>query len=245
VIVDEEEFTVRFVHPTVEQFLFERYNDPVGNALSVEACHKTMAAIATTYLSFAAFMTEVSTYRVPNIHVGSTPSKVITSTMASSRNAQNIALRLLKLKKRPDFDIGRTVAEELNANKQIEVVEYHFREYAKEYCLFHVMKFHSLGPHIKAFLPALIERSGPLRLSGGSEDTNFDHNYRAMILRAARDEHLELMRILLSRHDHYHDDGYGISLAVSQAICGGHREMIQLLREYSQSPSSSTLLTRG
>jgi hypothetical protein len=235
VVVDEEELTMRFVHPTVEQFLFERYNDPVGNALSVEACHKTMAEIATTYLSFAAFMTEVSTYRVPNIHVGSTPSKVITSTMASSRNAQNIALRLLKLKKRPDFDIGRTVAEELNANKQIEVVEYHFREYAKEYCLYHVMKFHSLGPHIKAFLPALIERSGPLRLSGCSEDTQFDHNYRAMILRAARDEHLELMRILLSRHDHYNDDGYGIYLAVSQAICGGHGEMIQLLREYPQS----------
>ena len=130
ITVDEEELTVRYVHPTVEQFLFERYTDYMGETVSIEQCHKTIAEMVTTYLSYGVFGTDVSTFRVPQIAVGSAPSKIISSTMTSSMSAQSIALKLLKLKKRPDFDIGRTVAEEMNADRQREVVEFYLRGYA-------------------------------------------------------------------------------------------------------------------
>jgi len=237
VIVDEEELTVRFVHPTVEQFLFERYLDLSGDSMSIDACHKTMAEVIVTYLNFGVFMTDISTFRIPHVNVGSTPSKVISSTMASSKSAQSIALRLLKLKKRSDFDIGRVIAEGLQADKesQSDTVEYHFYQYAKDHCFIHVTKSLPRGPHIKKLLPPLLVKVGTLnmRLDSGTfhpADIMQPHSvFSQGMVSTARNNDRELMELFLEANRSFTKSAQNIQLALSEAICMGLEDMIELL----------------
>ncbi|KAF1841078.1 uncharacterized protein K460DRAFT_247637, partial [Cucurbitaria berberidis CBS 394.84] len=129
-VVDEEERTVRSIHPSVEQFLLNRYKDSQGLNITMEGCHKTMADIIVTYLSYGVFGTELSTTRIPEVKVGSAPATIIQSTTASPMSAQSLALKLLKLRKRPDFDVGKTLAKELRNDQSPRVQEFNFHEYA-------------------------------------------------------------------------------------------------------------------
>ncbi|KAH8727678.1 hypothetical protein GQ44DRAFT_770237 [Phaeosphaeriaceae sp. PMI808] len=113
-VIEEEEHTVRFFHPTVKQFFLGRYVD----TQTIARCHSSMTEIIVTYLSYGIFETTVSTFRIPEIEVGSVPARIIDSTKVSSSSAQDLALRLLKRRKQPNISIGKTVAERTQVNYQ-------------------------------------------------------------------------------------------------------------------------------
>jgi len=230
VIIDEEELTVRLVHHTVLQYLFERYDDSSDGALSLESCHRSMVEIVTTYLSYGVFMTDISTFVVPRINVGLTPSKIISSTVGSSKSAQHIALRLLKLRKRADFDIGKTVAEGLQIDQQDEAVVFIFHHYAKENCLEHAIRAQKLGSQSQRLLFALLTKSdSPLVKFDGSSAEGVP-NYSSVTLLAVQNNAVDLMSLLLSVYrvteltpggDHFN--------FLSIAVCMGWEEMTYLI----------------
>jgi hypothetical protein len=162
--IEEEELTVRFVHPSVKDFLLRDYShvqsnqDSSGDAMSLEECHKTMANVIVTYLSYSVFDNQVSTLRNLQVAGGSTPAEVIATVTGTSRTAQSLALRLLAHRKRVDFDLGKVLASELDTGRPHDFV---FQRYAKQWFLDHVSSTGDLdvGIHMKALLPPLLERN--------------------------------------------------------------------------------------
>jgi ankyrin repeat domain-containing protein 50 len=110
-IVDEEEFTVRFVHHSVKQYVLSGFNNTNNITFTVETAQRTMADIVVTYLGYGVFETELSRTKVPQVMIQSAPSSVINATMGSSSTISSLAMKLLKSRKQPDFDICKTLAE--------------------------------------------------------------------------------------------------------------------------------------
>jgi hypothetical protein len=223
VIIEEEELTVRFVHPTVEVFLLERFTDSTGERLTMETCQKVMADIIVTYLSYEVFGTDVSTYLVPKVKVGSAPAKIISSTMQSSAGAQTLALKLLKLRKRTDFDMGKVLAEEIKSERRVEALEFHFQHYARPYCLQHVSKNRNLDPHITKLLPGIVEKSATNTITFG---LGFE--------KAIEENNVAMARILLSSDQVARDvndinlPGYPMDNPLSLSLCKGQEQMLEL-----------------
>jgi hypothetical protein len=144
VIVDEEELTARLVHHSVKQFLLARSDDIVSPPSSIPfteySANRKMAEIIVTYLNYSVFHTQISRTVVPQMSIGSAPSKVIRSALSPPSNARSLALKLLKSKRQPDFNIGNTV-------HSLSKARYHgtprtmsgfwFSSYAKSYWIKH------------------------------------------------------------------------------------------------------------
>jgi hypothetical protein len=138
VTVDEEELTIRLVHHSVKQFLLGGFKDSTNIAFTIDSAKKKMADIIVTYLSYGVFGTQLSTVVVPQIMTGSAPSRIIHSTLDSSSSVRSLALKLLKSRKRPDYDIGKALAETRKLFSRCSVDEFHFYAYAKSYWLQHI-----------------------------------------------------------------------------------------------------------
>ncbi|XXH05855.1 hypothetical protein Hte_012295 [Hypoxylon texense] len=104
-IVDEELSTVHFIHSSVKQFLLGHFGDNKGFGSGLEAANVEMARIVVTYLHYDIFSTQISTRVASSIPANQVPQSIISSTMSSSNLPSSIALRLLKLRKAPDFDL--------------------------------------------------------------------------------------------------------------------------------------------
>ena len=76
---------------------------------------------------------------VPQIITTLALSQIIRLTLDSSSSVRSIALKLLKSRKQPDFDIGRTVTETSRLFSTRLVDEFHFYSYAKSYWLRHIL----------------------------------------------------------------------------------------------------------
>ncbi|KAF1958658.1 hypothetical protein CC80DRAFT_558094, partial [Byssothecium circinans] len=155
VTINEEELTVGLVHSSVQTFILDGYQNSRGHTINMSTAQETMADILVTYLSYNIFRTEVSKARVPELPVQSMPSGIINSSTKSTKAAGKLALRLLKARKQPSFDMGKTLAGALGTNQVVQ--EHHLLIYAKSYCLQHVQKY-ALSPHVTQLLPGLIRR---------------------------------------------------------------------------------------
>jgi ankyrin repeat domain-containing protein 50 len=124
------------VHPSVKQFLSE-FKDLANIPITVDSANKTMADIIVTYLNYGIFQPQLSTKVVPQIMTASVPSQIIRSTLDSSSNVRIIALKLLKSRKKPGYDIRKTLAETSKLSSPRSVDEFHFYSYAKSYWLPH------------------------------------------------------------------------------------------------------------
>lgn len=247
VIVDEEELTVRFVHHTVQQFLLETYRDSMDQPMSIAACHKTMAELTATYLSYGIFTTHVSTLRIPQINVGSTPTRVIQSTMASSKRTQEIALKLLRVKKRRDIDIGNILAKELWSDRESEALRFDFHHYAKKHCFLHVTKTQAGSDHIKELLPQLLkdieisQQTPVLRKTQNSVFMVLHHRsayVRAMTI-AAEANNVNVLRMLLGLSEEVHDIWYIKAVLQNDAVCSGFEDVVHLLSHKDSGTLSS------
>jgi hypothetical protein len=183
--VDEEELTVRLVHPSVEQFLYQ--NTSFDTMLSIDVCHRTMAAIVVTYLNYGVFETALSTFRIPDMQVGSAPATIITSTMSPSGNARSLALKLLKHRKRTDFNMASKLAE-FDTRRRPETFEYHLRLYAETYCLHHVAMGLDVTPRMERLLIRLLD--------GGRIDVNAGTPEHTPMWEAVRFGNVDLVSII-------------------------------------------------
>jgi ankyrin repeat domain-containing protein 50 len=137
VTVNEEELTIRLIHHSVKQFLLSWFKDLTDITFTMGSANRRMADIIVTYLSYGIFETQLSTVVVPQIMTGSAPSRIISSTMDPSSNVRSLALKLLKFRKQPNYDISKTLAEARKHFQSSSVDEFHFYSYAKSYWLPH------------------------------------------------------------------------------------------------------------
>jgi hypothetical protein len=129
VIVDEEELTVRFVHDSFRQFLMGSGTGSAEYHFGEQHANRVMGERIITYLSYGIFETQVSRSVIPKLPVKEVPSTVLASVFAESSSVKDIAMSLLKSRKRPDFDIGKTLAE-ASAQGERKLEDFHFYHYA-------------------------------------------------------------------------------------------------------------------
>ena len=158
VIVDEEELTVRLVHHSVKQFLLTGFNTSTSIGFTTAEAHRTMRDIIITYLNYGVFETQLSTIVVPQIMTGSAPSKIIRSTLDSSSSVRNLALKLLKSKGAPNYDVGQTLVEASKIFNSRPVDEFHFYSYAKSCWQQHILCKLELEPVINNLLFQLLKK---------------------------------------------------------------------------------------
>jgi ankyrin repeat domain-containing protein 50 len=192
VTVDEEELTIRLVHHSVKQFLLSEFKDSTNIAFTVASAKRKMADIIVTYLNYGVFETQLSTVVVPQIMTGSAPSRIIRSTLDSSSSVQSLALKLLKSRKRPDYDIGKTLAESSKLFSHRLVGEFHFYAYAKSYWPQYVFCISEQEPIMYNLLLRLFE--------GKAVNTNAtDEDGQTPLLWAAQKGHEAAVKLLLER----------------------------------------------
>jgi hypothetical protein len=239
--VDEEESTVRFVHPSVQEFFLQPrrqfHADGSQKALrddavvTMEDCHQTMADIIVTYLSYGVFDTRVSTSRVPVIEVGATPSMAIRSVTEGSQKVQSLALKLLAHRKRLDFDIGKTLAEDIAVRNSRKRHEFPFLKYAQKWCFNHVLAIKSEAPgtFVKELFPAILDQLGHTVISESESVTALmmaiEHNNKWLL------ELLAAMPNFSSDHLFQHQcHGEPIIYnLVSYALCNGNERAVKIL----------------
>jgi hypothetical protein len=139
-VVDEEESTVRVLHHSFKQYLLNGSIGANNASFSLQEAQRTLADIVVTYLGYGVFDTKLSASRVRPVIVQSAPTKVMqtVTTAGSSGTTLNLALKLLKFRKQPDFDMSKTLAESNRSPKLRPISEFPFHTYAKSYWQYHV-----------------------------------------------------------------------------------------------------------
>jgi hypothetical protein len=139
IVVDKKELTVRLVHYSVKQFLLNGFKDLSNIAFTIDSAKRKMADIIITYLSYGVFETQLSFMVVPQIMTGSAPFRIIRSTLDFLSSVRSLALKLLKSRKQPNYNISKTLAETNKLSNPRLVDEFHFFSYAKSYWLQHIL----------------------------------------------------------------------------------------------------------
>jgi ankyrin repeat protein len=116
-----------------------------------------MRDIIVTYLNYGIFETQLSTTVVPQIMTGSAPSKIIRSTLDSG-SVRNLALKLLKSKRAPNYDAGQILAEASKLFNSRSVDEFQFYSYAKSCWQQHILCTLELEPVINNLLLRLLKK---------------------------------------------------------------------------------------
>jgi hypothetical protein len=234
IVIEEEELTIRFVHPSVQDFLFQCYEGFGNTDMVFEECNETMADVIVTYLSYGVFDTQISRFRVPQMEVGTAPSRIIESITAVSKNAQNLALKLLHYRKHLDFDIGRILAEHTVDKHTHNNNDFMFVHYARHWCLELVSAIRSrpLSLHVTNLLPPLLDRNA----NNISSELAPQEAYKM----AVENNNEGLLNFLLqsssrkflnsSFHHQWHGE-YTETTPICLAVCKGFKRMIKMLAE--------------
>jgi len=110
--VDEEESTVRVIHHSVKQYILHGLDGmKLMGFFSVGRAHGTLADIIVTYLGYGVFETQLERNHARPILAQAVPSTVMRNTMGGSSSARQLAMKLLKSRNQPAFDLSKTVAE--------------------------------------------------------------------------------------------------------------------------------------
>ncbi|ERF72836.1 hypothetical protein EPUS_04271 [Endocarpon pusillum Z07020] len=223
VTVDEEELTVRLVHHSVKQFLLDGFKDSTNISFTMDSAETKMADIIVTYLNYGVFETQLSTLVVPQIMTGLVPSRIICSTLDSSNSVRSLALKLLKFSKRPDYDIGKTLAETSTLFSSRSVDDFHFYAYAKLYWLQHIGYISEHEPGMYDLLLRLFR--------GNAVNTNVtDEDGQTPLSSAANKGHDAVVKALLDsgRVDPNQRDLTG-QTPLSSAAKNGHEAVVREL----------------
>jgi hypothetical protein len=252
IYVDEEDFAVRFVHPSVREYFVRACVlevTPVSDRAeddTIAACHRAMADVIVTYLSYGIFDSRVSSYRVPQIDGGKATSRVMQSAFESSKNVQSLALKLLSRKAQPNFDIGRTLSDCMVSNKAYKIDEFLFVHYAGRWCLDHVCAAHRIyyGQHIPSLLPSLLERN--------AHDDKSKLSPNLAFFKAVEENNEHFLSLLLGSSVHTFFDsnivgpyqGQNITHSpTSLAVCKGHEQLVDMLQERFPYQDSDSILS--
>ncbi|CZR58343.1 uncharacterized protein PAC_08235 [Phialocephala subalpina] len=223
VIVDEEELTVRLVHHSIKQFLLTGFNVSTNIGFTTADANKTMADIIVTYLNYGIFETQLSTAVVPRIMTGSAPSRIIRSTLNSSDSVRNLALKLLKSKRAPNYDVGKTLAETSKLFNSRSVDQFHFYSYARLYWQQHILGTSELEPVINNLLPRLLKR---MRVDANARE----HGSQTLFSQAVKQGLVALIKLLLETKevgDELKD--FQLVQTLFWAAENGHEAVVKLL----------------
>ena len=133
--VDEEESTVRLIHHSVQQFLLGEFHDSAPAMLSIQSANIAMASTITTYINYNVFNTQLSTTVIAPLPIQKVPERIVGSLDSSL--SSRIALKLLRSRNKPDFDISTVIAKEYRHFGPPPADQFVFYRYAKTYCLGH------------------------------------------------------------------------------------------------------------
>jgi ankyrin repeat protein len=224
IVIDEEELIVHFIHHSVKQFLLHIYTDSSTGEFTMKSCNRHMADVIVTYLNYGIFDTRLSTKVVPLMPVRSAPSTIICSALDSSTTVRGLALKLLKSRRQPDFDIGKTLAEASNLVKTPSVDNFHFYAYAKSYWFQHI----SSSPRRECY--ELLREV----LNDGIVDANATNNDGMTPLAYAIDDgNLDIVKVLLDMNKinvNLPDTKYGRT-PLMWAARRGNQTVVKLLLE--------------
>ena len=137
-INDEEDFTIRFVHHSVKTFLLEGHKESEA-AFTIQGAKRTIAETIITYLNYGVFGTQLSTTH-SQVMCQSLMPGIVHSVLRSSSTVSNLALRFLRSRRRPDFDMNKVVRETAEERSGTSSTHQHpFRAYARLYGVQHIL----------------------------------------------------------------------------------------------------------
>ena len=153
ITIDEEEHTIRTIHPSINQFLLHDGLKPLTSPgelrFTLDDANSFISSIIVTYLSYGLFGTELAIH-IPTLNMGSAPSHIINSTTGKVRTIQNIAVKLLRSRKQLDFDISKVFAQDQSVHRPLSTGDFYFQHYAKRYALKHLADFPVLSCNTSA-----------------------------------------------------------------------------------------------
>ncbi|OAL40002.1 hypothetical protein AYO20_00915 [Fonsecaea nubica] len=143
-VVDEEDDTVRFAHPSVRQYLTSTSEDAMTNYFHVDLheADVTMGEICVTYLNSSFFQTGEATSDSRGwIKPSATASTIVHRALPSTTAAKH-SQTLLKPNRKPDFDAEPYLERAYGyAIPERELWTHAFFPYAREFWLFHTKSF--------------------------------------------------------------------------------------------------------
>jgi hypothetical protein len=258
--VDEEEFTVRVVHHSVQQYMLDGLGGVNHTRFSVEEAQRMLADTVITYLGYGVFGTELSKARAHLIVAQSAPSKIVQATIGSSSTAHQLAIKFLKSRRQHAFDMSNVIAETRSSFYSKPKHEFRFYAYAKTYWQDHVLfvsggeaaifKLTSKLIYSQAYELNKVDKDFWVRvqwaaeygnrdvvvllLQAGKIDINAgDNDGLTPLLQAARDTHKDTVEVLLSvgKADVEAKDNDG-STALKLATRNKHKDTCEILRLY-------------
>jgi len=140
IIIDEEEFTVRFAHHSIKQFLISHNRDFTKYQFTLHNANNEMGHVIVTYLNYGVFDTQVSRTVVPRIPAKEAPSQILNSVLGQSSGVKQLAMGLLRSRKQRGYDIGKILADASNSHHE-SATDFHLLPYAKTYWYNHTECF--------------------------------------------------------------------------------------------------------
>ncbi|RYO22020.1 hypothetical protein AA0113_g12775 [Alternaria arborescens] len=141
ITVDEEEQTIRTIHLSVNQFLLqESSKSPTISEwvhFTMDDAKEMISSIIVTYLGYGIFGNEVAV-RLPTLDVGSAPSHIIKSMTNSNKVVQAIILKRVRSKRKPDFNVPKTLSNRVKRHVLPNMDDLYFQHYAKSHVLTHL-----------------------------------------------------------------------------------------------------------
>lgn len=132
VMVDEENLTVRLIHHSVKQYLLGTGSGLPASMVTWATANSTIRGTVFTYLNYGVFDTQLSTSVASQLFAEAAPHRIIHSMDAPSIT-RKLALRLLKSRNEPGFDIGKTIAEASRRSAGQSDNRFRFHSYASSY----------------------------------------------------------------------------------------------------------------
>ncbi|KAK7756616.1 hypothetical protein SLS62_001453 [Diatrype stigma] len=156
-VVDEEQDTVHFIHPSVGQFLIGNFGVRGEFQFAKEDADSEMVQTLLTYLNYNVFNRQVSTVVAPSLPAQQAQEKVLDSVAVPS-SARSLALLLLRSRKNPQFDVGRALATHAVQFKRRGHDAFVFYQYGKKYFLEHTKDLTTQSGALLTLLQSLMQR---------------------------------------------------------------------------------------
>ncbi|KAF2832802.1 hypothetical protein CC86DRAFT_389249 [Ophiobolus disseminans] len=198
--VDEEEFT----------YMLNGLDGVKHMSFSLEEAQRTLADTVVTYLGYGVFGTELS--RVV----------ILQATMESTSIARHLAMKLLRLRRQPAFDISKAVAEARSSFKSKPEHTFRFYIYASTDWHDHVL-------YISGHEDAIFKLSTKL-IHGQADVDAKDNDGWTPLMRAVWNGYKDIIEVLLSvgKADVEAKDNDG-QTPLMWAASRGHRDTVKVL----------------
>ncbi|KAL4792169.1 ankyrin repeat-containing domain protein [Aspergillus venezuelensis] len=135
ITVDEEDSSVRSIHPSVRTFLCLH---PELELFTPDRGERMMGEVILTYLNYSYFAGKLSRQRSPQVLASALTSSVTRTAVESIGQSQKLALRLLKMKKRADREIGRDLLDLTRPLHDEKTAPLAFYNYASSWWQHHI-----------------------------------------------------------------------------------------------------------